>query len=110
MSRRHDPIGSPPELRADQPFCTIGQVAEFLGTQPAALRRLDELDVVSPGRSTGGQRRYSLNELDWIREVLSLTEEGVTLPGVRRVLELRRRVADLEAELAAARLRLGEMH
>lgn len=108
MSRRHDATGSPPELHADQPFYTIGQVAELLGIQPAALRRLDELDVVSPGRSSGGQRRYSLNELARVREVLELTGEGVTLPGVRHVLNLRRRVAILEAELAEARHRLGE--
>jgi len=82
------------------PFYTIGQVAQILGTQPAALRRLDEQDIVRPDRSEGGQRRYSRDEVERLREVIELTDEGVTLPGVRRVLALRQRVSDLEDEIA----------
>lgn len=88
---------------ASAPFYTIGQVAQLLGVQPAALRRLDEQDIVRPDRSDGGQRRYSLEEVDRLREVLELTDEGVTLAGVKRVLELRQRVSDLEGELAQMR-------
>jgi len=82
------------------PFYTIGQAAQILGIQPAALRRLDDHGIVQPGRSEGGQRRYSRDELDRLREVVELTDEGVTLVGVRHVLELRRRVSDLEHEIA----------
>ncbi|TWG91516.1 MerR family transcriptional regulator/heat shock protein HspR [Nocardioides sp. J9] len=81
------------------PFFTIGQVAQILGLQPAALRRLDEQDIVSPSRSDGGQRRYSRDEVERLREVVELTESGITLPGVREVLALRQRVSDLEDEL-----------
>lgn len=96
--------GSPSPLDdASLPFYTIGQVAQLLGVQPAALRRLDEQGIVSPGRSEGGQRRYSRDEVDRLREVLELADEGVTLAGVRRVLALRQRVSDLEDELAAMR-------
>jgi MerR family transcriptional regulator/heat shock protein HspR len=85
------------------PFYTIGQVAQILGIQPAALRRLDEENIVSPDRSEGGQRRYSRAEVERLREVLELTDEGVTLAGVRRVLALRQRVSDLEDEIAQMR-------
>jgi len=85
------------------PFYTIGQVADLLGVQPAALRRIEEQGLIRPDRSGGGQRRYSRDEVDRLREVLALTDEGVTLAGVRHVLELRRRVSDLEDELAQAR-------
>ncbi|WP_435768505.1 MerR family transcriptional regulator [Nocardioides sp. SYSU DS0651] len=85
------------------PFYTIGQVAEVLGVQPAALRRIEEQGLVRPDRSGGGQRRYSRAEVERLRDVLALTEEGVTLAGVRHVLELRQRVSDLEDELAQAR-------
>lgn len=95
----------PPLQDDDAPFYTIGQVAGLLGVQPAALRRLDDEEIVSPGRSEGGQRRYSRHEVERVREVLALTEEGVTLPGVRRVLALRRRVETLEQELADLRSR-----
>jgi MerR family transcriptional regulator/heat shock protein HspR len=85
------------------PFYTIGQVAEILGVQPAALRRIEDQGLIQPDRSGGGQRRYSRDEVERLREVLTLTGEGVTLAGVRRVLELRQRVTDLEDELAQAR-------
>jgi len=87
------------------PFYTIGQVADMLGVQPAALRRFEEQEIVIPGRSEGGQRRYSGDDLMRLREVLELTDEGVTLPGVRKVLALRQRVNDLELELADERAR-----
>jgi MerR family transcriptional regulator/heat shock protein HspR len=87
------------------PFYTIGQVAEILGIQPAALRRLDEQGIVRPGRSDGGQRRYSRNEVERLREVLKLTEGGITLSGVREVLALRKRVSDLEDEIDELRAR-----
>ncbi len=85
------------------PLYTIGQVAALLGIQPAALRRIDEQAIVTPGRSQSGQRRYSRDEVERLREVIELTEEGVTLAGVRKVLALRQRVNDLEVELADLR-------
>ncbi|GGH48733.1 MerR family transcriptional regulator [Microbacterium album] len=88
---------------ADAPFYTIGQVSAILGIPQAALRRLDDQDIVSPERSEGGQRRYSRQEVERLREVLTLTDEGVTLPGVRKVLALRRQVESLEEELADLR-------
>ncbi|MHA6513645.1 MerR family transcriptional regulator [Tessaracoccus sp. Z1128] len=95
----HLPIPAHPVDR-DTPFYTIGQVAAVLSLQPATLRRFDEESVVSPGRSRGGQRRYSARELELLREVISLTNEGLTLAAVRHVLELRRRVEELEQELS----------
>ncbi|MFI8996612.1 MerR family transcriptional regulator [Streptomyces sp. NPDC053542] len=84
---------------------TIGQVADMLDVQVAFLRRLDDQGVVVPGRSAAGQRRYSRREIHRVAEVLELIEEGVTLAGVRHVLALRGRVAELEADLT--RLRTG---
>jgi len=89
---------------ASVPFYTIGQASQLLGIQPAALRRIEEQEIVIPGRSEGGQRRYSGDDLARLREVVELTDEGVTLPGVRKVLALRERVSDLEAELTHARV------
>jgi MerR family transcriptional regulator/heat shock protein HspR len=100
--REKDPEARPPSSPLDDdsaPFYTIGQVAQILGLQPAALRRLDEQEIVRPSRSDGGQRRYSRHEVERLREVIALTEDGVTLPGVREVLALRKRVSDLEDEL-----------
>ena len=81
------------------PLYTVGQVAEMLGVQAAFLRRLDTLDVVSPSRSAGGQRRYSRLE---IKEIFALTEligEGMSVAGAQRILELHAEVAELQRQL-----------
>ncbi len=88
---------------ATTPFLTIGQVAEAVGVQQAFLRRLDQENVVRPIRSEGGQRRYSRQQIDQVAKVCALVAEGLTLAGVRRVLELEARVAVLETELAEER-------
>jgi len=87
----------------DAPFFTIGQVSDMLTVQQAFLRRLDQHDVVRPARSEGGQRRYSRHQIDQVVEVCTLIDEGLTLVGIRRVLTLEARVAELEAELVRQR-------
>ena len=89
--------------RADAPLFSVGQVADMLGVQQAFLRRLDTHDVVSPARSDGQQRRYSRTDVGLLQEAMTLIDDGLTLPGVRRVLVLQQQVRDLEAQLAAAR-------
>src|SRR3954463_3699754 len=90
-------------LRLDDehaPVFTVGQVAEAIGVQPAFLRRLDQLDVVSPARSAGAQRRYSRNDVDLVQQACALIDDGLTLAGVRRVFELEAEVRALKAEIA----------
>lgn len=81
------------------PLFTVGQVAEMLGVQPAFLRRLDAEAVVQPARSDGGQRRYTRLEIELVEKVVVLSEQGVTLAGIRHVLALEDRVKDLERQL-----------
>lgn len=77
----------------------------MLGVQPAFLRRLDTEEVVSPARSDGGQRRYSRADIGRVQEVWTMAGEGMTLPGIRRILVLEAEVGELRAQLAAARSR-----
>lgn len=99
-------LGPPSPFDDDSlPFYTIGQVAQILSIQPAALRRIDDHDIVRPDRSDGGQRRYSRHDVERLREVIRLTDEGITLTGVREVIALRQQVSDLQDELAALRER-----
>jgi MerR family transcriptional regulator, heat shock protein HspR len=90
------------------PLFTVGQVSEILQIQQAFLRRLDEFHVVRPSRSAGGQRRYSRREITIIQYVVNLVEEGMTLAGVRRVLDLEQRVRDLEAQRDALQAAVAE--
>jgi MerR family transcriptional regulator/heat shock protein HspR len=90
------------------PLFTVGQVATTLEVQHAFLRRLDEFGVVRPSRSAGGQRRYTRHEVTTVAYVVRLVEDGLTLSGVRRVLELEERVRRLEAERDALHAALHE--
>lgn len=85
------------------PLYTVGQVASLLGVQPAFLRRLDTEEVVQPARSDGGQRRYSRTDIDTVQQVWTMAGEGMTLPGIRRILALEAEVATLRDQLARAK-------
>ena len=85
------------------PLYTVGQVAGMLGVQPAFVRRLDAESVVQPARSEGGQRRYTKAEIRTVQQVASMAGEGMTLSGIRRILELEAEVAALKQELDRVR-------
>jgi DNA-binding transcriptional MerR regulator len=97
------PPGGLPLDDPGAPLYSVGQVASMLNVQQAFLRRLDTHDIVSPARSDGQQRRYSRNDIEDVQEAVGLIDEGLTLGGVRRVLELQERVRALEQELAGLR-------
>ncbi len=92
----------------------ISVAAELSGLHPQTLRSYDRLGIVQAGRTGGGGRRYSLRDIELLRQVARLTHEGLGLEGVRRVIELehqvdalQQKVAELQADLAAARQALG---
>jgi len=99
------------------PLYTVGQVADMLSLKQAFLRRIDELQVVSPQRSAGRQRRYTRVEIRVVQQVATMADEGMTMPAIRRIIELEQRLAevarerdDLAARLAAVsaeRMRLA---
>ena len=93
----------------DLPLYTVGQVSGMLEVQQAFLRRLDEFDVVRPSRSDGGQRRYSRREVVTVQYVVQLTGQGMTLAGIRRILELEAQVLRLEQECSELRARLRQL-
>src|ERR1700761_3254622 len=70
------------------PLYTVGQVAEMLSLKQAFLRRIDELQVVSPRRSAGRQRRYTRVEIRVIQQVATMADEGMTMTAIRRIIEL----------------------
>jgi MerR family transcriptional regulator/heat shock protein HspR len=83
------------------PVFAIAMAAELAGMHPQTLRQYDRLGLVSPTRTAGKSRRYSM------REVARLSAEGLNLEGIRRILELENqvtylatRVRELESALA----------
>ena len=89
------------------PLFAITAAAELAGMHPQTLRQYDRLGLVSPTRTAGRTRRYSMKDVVLLREVARLSAEGLNLEGIKRILELetqvdilQRRVRDLEATLA----------
>ena len=91
----------------DTPVYVISVAAELTGLHPQTLRTYDRLGLVSPGRSGGGGRRYTLRDIELLRQVARLTAEGLGLEGVRRVLELEHEVTTLREEVAVLRQELA---
>jgi MerR family transcriptional regulator, heat shock protein HspR len=94
----------------DTPVYVISVAAPISGLHPQTLRQYDRLGLVSPGRATGRGRRYSLRDIEMLRQVQRLSQdEGVNLAGIKRILELelqveelRQRVAELQIDLDTA--------
>ena len=80
----------------------ISVAAELAGVHPQTLRIYERKGLVDPARTGGGSRRYSEVDLDRLRRIQDLTNEGLNLAGVKRVLELETELADLRARLGAA--------
>ncbi len=95
------------ELSETTPLFVISVAAELAQMHPQTLRQYDRLGLVSPTRTEGKSRRYSMRDVARLREIARLSQEGVSLEGIRRVLELvnenselNQRVRDLERELS----------
>lgn len=92
----------PPGATSDSPIFVISVAAELAGLHAQTLRSYDRLGLVSPGRSSGGGRRYSARDIALLREVQRLSqEEGVNLAGIKRIIELEQLVDELRARLEA---------
>ena len=94
----------------DAAVYVISVAAELTGLHPQTLRTYERLGLITPGRTGGGGRRYSYRDIELLRQIASLTASGIGIEGVRRILELDKRVAaltarneELVAELEATR-------
>ena len=91
------------------PLFTVGQVADMLSLKQAFLRRIDDLQVVSPQRSAGRQRRYTRVEIRIIQQVASMADEGMTMAAIRRIIELEQRLAEVVRQRDELTARLSEV-
>ena len=95
------------DVDENSPLFAIAVASELSGMHPQTLRQYDRLGLVSPRRTAGQSRRYSMRDVMQLREIARLSAEGLNLEGIRRILELEnqvsglsRRVRELEAALA----------
>jgi MerR family transcriptional regulator/heat shock protein HspR len=88
----------------ETPVFVISVAAQLAGMHAQTLRQYDRLGLVSPSRTRGGGRRYSARDVTRLREVQRLSQdEGVSLAGIQRIL-------DLENQVQALRARVTELH
>ena len=83
----------------DTPVYAISIAAQLLGMHPQTLRQYDRLGLVSPDRTQGRTRLYSLRDVTRLREVQRLSGEGINLAGIQRILALEEEVERLRSRL-----------
>ncbi len=93
---------------ADRAVYVISVAAELAGVHPQTLRIYERKGLVDPARTDGGNRRYSERDIERLRRINDLTEDGLNLAGVKRVLELEEEIRRLRDELARTRAELQE--
>ena len=97
-------MNSPYDMSDDMPVYVISVAASLSGMHPQTLRGYERIGLVTPRRTAGGGRRYSMRDILALREIQRLSQdEGINLSGIKRIL-------DLERELEQARLMAAELH
>lgn len=81
----------------------ISVAAELAGMHPQTLRIYERRGLVSPARTEGGNRRYSDDDIELLRRISELTNAGLNLEGIRRVMNLENENIRLRRELEQAR-------
>jgi len=85
----------------------ISVAAELAGVHPQTLRIYERKGLLEPARTTGGSRRYSQADIDHLRRIQELTDEGLNLAGVKKVLALEAHIAALESALLQSRAEMA---
>ena len=106
-------MSSPYDVSDDMPLYVISVAAELSNMHPQTLRHYERIGLVSPGRSAGRGRRYSMRDILALREIQRLSREGINLNGIKLLLEqhreleqARRLIAELHAEVAQLQVEL----
>lgn len=89
-----------------QAVYVISVAAELAGVHPQTLRIYERKGLVLPGRTGGGSRRYSEADIALLRRIQELTNDGLNLAGVKKVLELEDQLARANERVASARERI----
>lgn len=83
----------------DKPLYMISVAAELTGMHPQTLRIYEQKGLVNPGRSRGNTRLYSQADIERLNLISKLTDEGINLAGVVRILDMRERTESRDQEI-----------
>lgn len=87
-------------LESDRPVYVISVAAELAGMHPQTLRQYDRLGLVQPSRAPGKARRYSERDVQKLQEIQELSQSGVSLEGIKWIIDLEHQVEALKARNA----------
>lgn len=82
-----------------RPLYMIGVAAQLAGMHPQTLRSYEQKGLVTPQRTSGNTRMYSQADIERLALINELTDEGINLAGVIRILDLQGRLAERDDEL-----------
>ena len=91
------------QIPEDEAVYVISVASQLSGLHPQTLRQYDRLGLVSPNRTIGKNRRYSLLDIVKLRNVQPLVGEGINLAGIARIMQLEEAVANMALEVAKLR-------
>ena len=102
------------DVKSDQPaddagVYVISVAAQISGLHPQTLRQYDRLGLVSPNRTEGRNRRYSLRDIALLRAVQRLVGEGINHAGIKRIIDLESAMANLALEVAQLRIEVDAL-
>jgi MerR family transcriptional regulator/heat shock protein HspR len=93
----------------NKPLYMISVAAELTGMHPQTLRVYEQKGLVNPGRSRGNTRLYSQADIERLNLISKLTDEGINLAGVVRILDMRERQLEFETLIDELRVRVREL-
>jgi MerR family transcriptional regulator/heat shock protein HspR len=99
----------PQEIDDETGLYVISVASELSGLHPQTLRQYDRLGLVSPNRTEGRNRRYSLRDIASLRMVQRLAGEGINHAGIKRIIELEAAMANMAIEVAQLRIEVDAL-
>ncbi|AXH12480.1 heat shock protein transcriptional repressor HspR [Halarcobacter bivalviorum] len=95
----------------NEPVYLISAVAEILNIHPQTLRQYEREGLIKPSRTNGKIRLYSQKDIDHIKYVLTLTRElGINLAGVDLILQLNKKIQNLEDEISTYQIKMKDIN
>jgi len=91
--------GPQPSPQPDRALYVISVAAELAGVHPQTLRIYERKGLIEPRRTSGRSRRYSDRDIALLQRIQELTNEGVSLVGVRKVMALETELDDLRDQV-----------
>ncbi|HWO78055.1 MAG TPA: MerR family transcriptional regulator [Bacillus sp. (in: firmicutes)] len=88
------------EIRRSMPVFQIGAVMELTELTARQIRYYEEQKLISPARTEGNRRLFSLNDIDRLLEIKDYLDQGINMAGIRKLLEVNQATSAIEEDKA----------